>query len=458
MFTVSTVLLLLLLLGLTTTVVRADASAQTCSIDPNEIDPALVEMEYVDLSDGKKKKTMVYMEPDVTTFYEGQELPASTKVVPKFNGFAGKFINLSENDIILYWESHKGARPNLLRYFAPWSTGGTATFPGHRFFFASNEDSTAEQDRLIEFVVDEYPNNLYIYDPYTVPGDKKATEAKLSKLSRKDRQLYDMWKTTLNFSDQYLNVTGRTYLSNYLRPPPTHYMWRADYFGQEHWVTSKEVHFNTLPPQSETQKIKTYGKDRKLREDEPRLLSQYRVQDTEVLNMTLKVLSCRPRVFEIPNFLSETEIQHILQIADAIELGESTTGDVGSDTSGKVVDREEEKRRKTRTSLNSWVQREETPIIDAIYRRAADLMRIDESLLRYRSKGEYDHLPTKKTIAESLQLVHYGVTQEVSFVVVVVVCFTLRLDPNFFPQPVFSSPPPFDLSMCNLFEQNTNKL
>ena len=86
--------LLLLTVGVVPAAARADdtsssSSAQTCSIDPNEIDPALVEMEYVDLSDGKKKKTMVYMEPDVTTFYEGQELPASTKVVPKFNGFAG---------------------------------------------------------------------------------------------------------------------------------------------------------------------------------------------------------------------------------------------------------------------------------------------------------------------------------------------------------------------------------
>ena len=89
--------LLLLTVGVVPAAARADdtsSSAQTCSIDPNEIDPALVEMEYVDLSDGKKKKTMVYMEPDVTTFYEGQELPASTKVVPKFNGFAGNVFNV----------------------------------------------------------------------------------------------------------------------------------------------------------------------------------------------------------------------------------------------------------------------------------------------------------------------------------------------------------------------------
>ena len=206
-----------------------------------------------------------------------------------------KFINLSAKNIRLYWEAHKGARPNLLRYFAPWSTGGTATFPSHRFFFAPEDDP---DNRLVEFVVGEYPDNLFIYDPYTVPGNDKETQKNLKKLSRKDKAQYEMWKKTLNFSDQYFNVTGRTYLSNYLRPAPSHHMWRADYFRQEHWVTTKETHFNTLPPAEETPKITVHGKERKLRDDEPRLLSKYRVNEG-TMNMTLKVLSCRPRVFEI---------------------------------------------------------------------------------------------------------------------------------------------------------------
>ena len=72
-------------------VAKSDTADQTCSIsDPNEVDPALRSFSF-DVGDGKKT-TMVYVEPDVTTFYEGSELPASTKVVPKFNGFAGELI------------------------------------------------------------------------------------------------------------------------------------------------------------------------------------------------------------------------------------------------------------------------------------------------------------------------------------------------------------------------------
>jgi prolyl 4-hydroxylase len=119
-----------------------------------------------------------------------------------------------------------------------------------------------------------------------------------------------------------------------------------------------------------------------------------------------------PRVFEIENFLSQAEVNHILELAGGIELSESTTGDVG--TKSKPISPEEDKRSKTRTSKNSWVQREQSPIIDAIYRRSADLIRIDEALLRRRSHNEHPDWPTKKTVSESLQLVHYDPTQEVN--------------------------------------------
>jgi hypothetical protein len=66
---------------------------------------------------------------------------------------------------------------------------------------------------------------------------------------------------------------------------------------------------------------------------------------------------------------------------------------------------------KTRTSYNSWVSRQESPIIDAIYRRAADLLRIDEALLRDRAEDEFPDLHDKNTIAEDLQMVHYDVMQ-----------------------------------------------
>lgn len=107
--------------------------------------------------------------------------------------------------------------------------------------------------------------------------------------------------------------------------------------------------------------------------------------------------------------MSRQEVDHILELAGAITLGESTTGDVGSNGSDRISTASSTK---TRTSRNSWVERERSPIIDAVYRRAADLARIDEALLRRRSPEEVPHVKTKKSIAETLQLVHYDKTQE----------------------------------------------
>jgi hypothetical protein len=73
-----------------------------CSVrDENQPDPALQLMEY-DVGDGKQT-TLVYVEPPIESFYLNQELPAHTKVTPKFNGLAAKFINMSNKAVTLYW-------------------------------------------------------------------------------------------------------------------------------------------------------------------------------------------------------------------------------------------------------------------------------------------------------------------------------------------------------------------
>ena len=70
----------------------------------------------------------------------------------------------------------------------------------------------------------EYPENLYYYDPYDVEGDPAATEKNLAQLSQPERAKYQKWKDTLLFNDVYFNFTGRSYLANYLRDPPRHFM------------------------------------------------------------------------------------------------------------------------------------------------------------------------------------------------------------------------------------------
>ena len=134
---------------------------------------------------------------------------------------------------------------------------------------------------------------------------------------------------------------------------------------------------------------------------QPRFLQEYRTGEDK-MTMTLTVLSCAPRVFEIKHFLSDVEVDHFFHLATGMKLQDSTVSgsfELGSKSS-------------TRTSKNTWVNREHSPIIDAVYRRAADLLHIDEALLRRRSSDEYPDHGSSKSIAEALQLVHYDVGQE----------------------------------------------
>ena len=81
-------------------------------------------------------------------------------------------------------------------------------------------------------------------------------------------------------------------------------MWQADALGQTYTVTTKEIHFVTLPPLAELKRgTSAYGP----RPDEWERMRRYRDKYPQ-LQLTLKVLSCAPRVFEIDNFLSDIEV------------------------------------------------------------------------------------------------------------------------------------------------------
>ena len=106
------------------------------------------------------------------------------------------------------------------------------------------------------------------------------------------------------------------------------------------------------------------------------------------------------------SFLSQTEVDHMMILTTGMKLHRSTTA---GDTTRDV---ERDRTRNTRTSLNTWIYRENDLIVDTIYRRASDLLRIDEALLRPRSEEEYPNLKSKGSLAEALQLVHYDPGQE----------------------------------------------
>jgi hypothetical protein len=111
---------------------------------------------------------------------------------------------------------------------APFEASGTASFPTHSFIMTD-----PKTDELLKrFSVGEYPENIYYYDPYEVEGNPAETEKNLSAaLSKADRIKYQKWKDTLLFNEVYRNFTGRSYLANYLRDPPRHFMVRQPCWG-----------------------------------------------------------------------------------------------------------------------------------------------------------------------------------------------------------------------------------
>jgi hypothetical protein len=100
----SRVLSLALQLSCLVAVCQGFDATQTCSLseaEQNVLDPALKEMKY-DVGDGEQS-VLVYVQPEVKTFYKDGTVPARTKVQPKHKGLVGKFINISTKRASLYW-------------------------------------------------------------------------------------------------------------------------------------------------------------------------------------------------------------------------------------------------------------------------------------------------------------------------------------------------------------------
>lgn len=389
-----------------------------CSLSDEEFatDHALQTMTF-DIGYGPQEM-QVYVQPDVSTFYtnsnnDSNEQPAHhhrERKQPKHEGWAAKFVNISTRTVRLFWCPNHGGPCSPMSVIRPFDSAGTASFPHHTFHIEDDES----REVVAKFVIDP-PTSVYYYDAITVSDNVDETLVNVNKLTLYEQQAYKAHIDSRKFSEYYYQFTGRQYLSFYPRTPPIHRLWPANYFGQEHWVTSRETHFITNPPLVELTSIDEFGSERILQDNDARLLSNYREQkdnETNYLNMTLKVISCAPRAFEINNFLSPAEVDHIMYLTTGLNLVRSTTAG-GTERFNADEELERDHTKDTRTSLNTWVYREKDAIMDTIYRRAADVLRIDEALLRPRSVDEYPQMDNNtRSLAEALQLVHYDVGQE----------------------------------------------
>lgn len=181
------------------------------------------------------------------------------------------------------------------------------------------------------------------------------------------QELIDLTRKEEKFMDEYYKRTGLHYRHyfgpNGPRPPPAEWFWPASSIGAVHTVSTTAGYWNC------------HHTDKTCYDNNP-------------LTFELEVISQTPRAFIIPNFLSEYEIKHIIDLAKPT-LHTSAVGDAEA---GGVFESS------TRTSLNSWIKRQRSIVMQNLYNRAAHVLRIDED---YMSRN-----------SEDIQVVHYEHGQE----------------------------------------------
>lgn len=147
------------------------------------------------------------------------------------------------------------------------------------------------------------------------------------------------------------------------RPAPALFMWPANLVGEVHSVTSGEGYWTC---------------DGAVRE----------CQSGDPVALQLEVLSTKPKVYIIEDFLSSYECENIIQVAEPRMRG-STVGEAqGAHTVS------------TRTSSNAWLARHTSPVTESVFKRVAHVLNIDETLLHHDKS------------AEDLQVLHYGMHQK----------------------------------------------
>lgn len=302
--------------------------------------------------------TWVYPTPTVKDILND---PNALPVYLSFTGFAAKFINLSPNPILLHWDGQGGTDDSsrLIAEIAPMESVGTATTPGQSFYVSPVYDGSHALQRWT-VTVDEA---ILVYE-------------NTDRIAKWDEQLklkYDLQQLNLLYARDYLAVAKKTWLANFPRPPPVHYIWDVRKMGQVHSISSEAAHHVSATERA-----------------------------TGPLTLTLNTTSVAPRVLEIDNFLSTYECQYLMKLAMARGLTQSTVV-AGS--------RKATESRNTRSSTNTWIERETDAIVDNIYSRAANVFNIDDSLLRHRSNHHQEYA-SHSSMAESLQVVRYTKKQE----------------------------------------------
>jgi len=260
-----------------------------------------------------------------------------------------KFRSLLDYEVRIYWDSGKGlGTPQGMLY--PEEDSTTNSYIGHTFVFRM--PSTEEEVARITVRKGQV---LYLIQDGSEVKDKKKLRETMEQLS---------------FMKAYEEKAGRPWVASYPKEPLSMYMLPAEQIGENKTVVSRHGLFHCVP------ESKTLPWDPAIHSD---------CSPEEDLELTLTTLSTEPRVFLIEGFFSAEEAAHIRSIAEP-RLSRSSVGNSKKARGGYVAS--------TRTSRTAWVGRTDSPVIDRLHRRAADVLGIPQERIWSNGTG----------IAEQLQV------------------------------------------------------
>jgi len=297
---------------------------------------------YIFLGNQKKStEDGSLMDSDSRVLMNSQAVPNATYTPVPFSPSVGRpirFVNLFPFELTIYYDD--GSPEGVYNgNVPPGRSESTTSYLGHSFFFTPHG---RKGQKVAQVTVGNSAVDGLVF--YLEPKDGGNSEMMTPELER-ERQ----------FSEEYFQKTGRHWLGYYPRPPLKHYMWPAEFESQVHKVVSSHGAGSCLEcPTTQT----TYE---------------------------LKVLRTAPRVFQINGLLSEEEADHLVALGRNKIIRSTTDGFESS----------------TRTSSNTWLQRESSEVTRRLFRRAGDLLKIPE--LGSTAGNKYGN---------ALQLVYYGPTQQ----------------------------------------------
>eukprot|EP00934_Nitzschia_sp_Nitz4_P001876 Nitzschia sp. Nitz4//scaffold6_size259037//149610//151475//NITZ4_001086-RA/size259037-augustus-gene-0.322-mRNA-1//-1//CDS//3329556929//1876//frame0 len=266
----------------------------------------------------------------------------------EYTGFGAKFVNLSPKPVLLFWDG-KGGREDtkkLVGEIAPFESLGTATTPGHGFHVTRTYDASWAMQRWVltadtALVYFEPHSPQEIHDMLLARSDK---EPDFEAWAKYQRQLVNQ-----AFARDYLASSQRSWLSNFPRRFPMHFMHSADYIGQQH------------------------------------VMGKY----------TLNVVSVAPRVMVIDNFLTPEECYTLIETSQEQGLKMSTMHSGATATQIRDLS--------TRSSSNTWLPRDISDLTNQVYEQAAEVMGISSEHFQKFHHSDASH----HSIAESMQVVRY---------------------------------------------------